>query len=65
MIEDDRIKALERELELLKQILELRKQLAACQNPYPWYPPYPYQPPYQPLYYTYPVITCGTTEVKL
>ena len=61
MSEEDRIKALEREIELLKQILELREKLAACQNPYPWHPTYP---PYQPPYYTYQVTPCGTTEVK-
>lgn len=52
MTEEDRVKALEKEVELLKELLELREKLSAYEQkayyppqwPNTWYPPYlPYK----------------------
>lgn len=47
---EDRIKALEREVELLKQIIELREKLAAYERwTYVPYPPVQPSTPYYPM----------------
>lgn len=51
----DRIKALEREKELIEELVELYEKLSAYRQPQqPIYVPYP-----QPCYPCYPIITCS------
>ena len=68
-----RVKQLEREVELLKQIIDLTKQLEELKArppicvpvyPNPWYPVQPYDPwpiRYEPYY---PSITTGSVTVS-
>lgn len=65
MNEQDRIKALEREVELLKQIIELKDKIGAAPSypvyvPYPVYPSSPSVDPWRP-YYPYTYTTVGAT----
>lgn len=66
---EDRIKALEREVELLQKVLELTRQIEELKAKQPVYVPYvpPYQPwePYRPSpwwEYKPGTITYGTSE---
>lgn len=54
-MKQDRIKALEREVELLRQVIELTKQLEELKAKQPVYVPYPSCPslPYDPWRITY------------
>lgn len=66
MNQTEKIKSLEREIELLKQIIELKDKLLAAPSTIHYYPSYPNYPsinpfpnPYNPSWPLYPTITCG------
>ena len=60
MQDKEKIRMLERQVELLEQIIELQKAIPQTVITYPVYPTYPLGPsiPESPWYRDYPTITC-------